>query len=205
MIDPAVASKVKFQTEHISDHQPHSGPHTHLGDCYFRALVDKLDDIVGLSLVRSYEEALGECEDLSRILLAHEAGRVMLLSPGVGEGRCGDAVRRPLTHGELRRRQMCQTPVPGFLPFILSAAGKRTGNTWNGVKTSQQANRKTRERVERTDTTSVQPIYNPCGTNRTEIICNDETQRGVKFGQCSTAKRNLYRERDVEKNARTWS
>eukprot|EP00064_Thunnus_orientalis_P014720 superscaffoldBa00002601_g14767 len=29
----------------------------------------------------SYEEALGECEDLSRILLAHEAGRVMLPSP----------------------------------------------------------------------------------------------------------------------------
>lgn len=55
--------------------------HTHLGDCYFCTLVDKLDHIVSLALVRSYQEALGECEDLSRILLAHEAGRVMLLSP----------------------------------------------------------------------------------------------------------------------------
>ena len=53
---------------------------THLGDSYFCALVYELHHIVSLALVRSYEEALGKCEDLSRILLAHEAGRVMLLS-----------------------------------------------------------------------------------------------------------------------------
>lgn len=53
---------------------------SHLGDGYFCTFVDKLNHIVGLSLVWSYEEALGKCEDLSCILLAHEAGRVIRLS-----------------------------------------------------------------------------------------------------------------------------
>lgn len=48
---------------------------SHLGDGYFCTLVDELHHIVGLALVRRYEEALGECEDLSGILLAHEVGR----------------------------------------------------------------------------------------------------------------------------------
>lgn len=67
------------------------GPLTHLGDGYFGALVDELDHILGLPLVRRYEEALGECEDLSRILLAHEAGRVVLQTEASNRRGAGEA------------------------------------------------------------------------------------------------------------------
>lgn len=58
----------------------HSGPCTHLGDGYLCTLVDKLHHILSLSFVWSYEEALRECKDLSCILLAHEAGQMIMLS-----------------------------------------------------------------------------------------------------------------------------
>lgn len=45
----------------------------HLGHGHLGPLVDELYHIVGLALVRSYEEALGQRHDLSGILLAHGA------------------------------------------------------------------------------------------------------------------------------------
>lgn len=50
-----------------------SGSSTHLCDRYFGAFVDELDHTVRLALVRGYEETLGQREDRSGILLAHEA------------------------------------------------------------------------------------------------------------------------------------
>lgn len=45
----------------------------HLGHGHLGPLVDELHHIVGLALVRGYEEALGQRHDLSGILLAHGA------------------------------------------------------------------------------------------------------------------------------------
>lgn len=50
-----------------------AGYSTHLGDGNLGALVDQLHHIVGLALVRRYQETFGECTNRCRILLAHEA------------------------------------------------------------------------------------------------------------------------------------
>lgn len=50
-----------------------SAARTHLGDGHLRPFVDELDYTVRSALVRRYEEVLGERQNLSSILLAHEA------------------------------------------------------------------------------------------------------------------------------------
>jgi len=86
---------------------------THLGYSYFCTFVDKLDHIVGLSLVWSYKEALGKCEDLSFILLAHEEGQVMQQPSNTVLQMVGNAKMAlfwsSLTHCELHCRHRGQT------------------------------------------------------------------------------------------------
>lgn len=64
-----------------SEQSETQAPCTHLGDSHLSPFVYKLDYIVSLSFVWCYEEVLGERENLSSILLAHEAAEQVLEQP----------------------------------------------------------------------------------------------------------------------------